>query len=89
MLKNQKLISYLIVHENKINTYLNNFDITKDDFNPLLISSKDELIKYYDREYNLALTKVMDDEYVGITFNNLDKINEVLEENGKTKSLVI
>lgn len=89
MLKNQKLISYLIVHENKINTYLNNFDITKDDFNSLFINNKDELTRYYDEAYNRAVTKVMDDEYVGITFDNLDRINEFLNEDGKIKTLAM
>ena len=89
MLNNQKLISYLIVRENKINTYLNSFDITKDDFNPLFITDKKELRSYYDDQYNRALTKVTDDEYVGITFDNLDTIKEVLEENEKAKSLAM
>ena len=75
MLNNKKLINYLIVRENNVNSYLKNFDITKDDFNSLFINNKDELARYYDEAYNRAVTKVMDDEYVGITFDNLEKIN--------------
>ena len=89
MLNNQKLISYLIVRENKINTYLNNFDIAKDVFNPLFITDIEALRKYCEYQYNRAVTKVMDDEYVGITFDNLDTIKEVLEENEKAKSLAM
>ena len=83
MLNNKKLINYLIVRENNVNSYLKNFDITKDDFNSLFINNKDELIRYYDEAYNRAVTKVMDDEYVVITFDNLDRINEFLNEDGK------
>ena len=31
----------------------------------------------------------MDDEYVGITFDNLDRINEFLNEDGKIKTLAM
>ena len=89
MLNNKKLINYLIVHENNVNSYLKNFDITKDDFNSLFINNKDELARYYDEAYNRAVTKVMDDEYVGITFDNLDRINEFLNEDGKIKTLAM
>ena len=90
MLNNKKLINYLIVRENNVNSYLKNFDITKDDFNSLFINNKDELTRYYDEAYNHAVKLVMDDEYVGITFDNLDKIKEFLEEqNGKTKSIAM
>ena len=90
MSNNQKLMSYLIVRENKINTYLNNFDIAKDVFNPLFITDIEALRRYYEEQYNRALTKVMDDEYVGITFDNLDMIKDFLEEQkGKAKSLAM
>ncbi len=90
MSNNQKLMSYLIVRENKINTYLSNFDIAKDVFNPLFITDIEALREYYEDQYNRAVTKVMDDEYVGITFDNLDKIKEFLEEQkGKAKSLAM
>lgn len=90
MLNNQKLVSYLVIRENNVNSYLKNFDITKDEFNPLFITNKEELRRYYDEEYNHAVTLVIDDEYVGKTFDNLDIIKEVLEEeNEKTKSLAM
>ena len=89
MLNNKKLINYLIVRENNVNSYLKNFDITKDDFNSLFINNKDELTRYYDESYNREVTKVMDDEYVGITFDNLDRINEFLNEDGKIKTLAM
>lgn len=90
MLKEQKLISYLVVREKISTGYLSKFNIAKDDFNSLLVSNNTELRRYYDEEYKRALTKVMDDEYVGITFDNLDKIKEFLEEqNGKAKSLAM
>ena len=90
MSNNQKLMSYLIVREKKISTYLNNFDIAKDVFNPLFVNNKDELTRYYEEQYNRAVTKVMDDEYVGITFDNLDMIKDFLEEQkGKAKSLAM
>ena len=40
MLNNKKLINYLIVRENNVNSYLKNFDITKDDFNSLFYITK-------------------------------------------------
>mgnify|MGYP001419046360 CR=1 FL=1 len=80
MLNNKKLINYLIVRENNVNSYLKNFDITKDDFNSLFINNKDELTRYYGEAYNRAVTKVMDDEYVGITFDNLEKINTLIKK---------
>ena len=55
----------------------------------LFINNKDELTRYYDEAYNRAVTKVMDDEYVGITFDNLDRINEFLNEDGKIKTLAM
>ena len=80
MLKEQKLISYLVVREKVSTGYLSKFNIAKDDFNSLPVSNNAELRRYYDEEYKRALTKVMDDEYVGITFDNLDAIKEALEE---------
>lgn len=89
MLKEQKLISYLVVREKTSTGYLSKFNIAKDDFNSLLVSNNAELRRYYDEEYKRALTKVMDDEYVGITFDNLDAIKEALEEKEKAKSLAM
>ncbi len=90
MLNNQKLVSYLVIRENNVSSYLSEFNIAKDDFNPLFITNKEELRRYYDEEYNHAVTLVIDDEYVGKTFDNLDIIKEVLEEkNEKTKSLAM
>lgn len=89
MLKEQKLISYLVVREKVSTGYLSKFNIAKDDFNSLLVPNNAELRRYYDEEYKRALTKVMDDEYVGITFDNLDAIKEALEEKEKSKSLAM
>ena len=63
--------------------YLKNFIISKEIFNiDIKYEDLDILKKYYDNTYEKVSVLVMDDEYVGITFDNLDRINEFLNEDG-------
>ena len=70
--------------------YLKNFIISKEIFNiDIKYEDLDILKKYYDNTYEKVSVLVMDDEYVGITFDNLDRINEFLNEDGKIKTLAM
>lgn len=64
--------------------YLRSYVISKEVFS-VDIDSKDIVVlkKYYDSAYNKASRLVIEDEYVGNTFDNLDKINRLI----KSKSL--
>lgn len=70
--------------------YLKNFIISKEIFSiNIKPNNIDVLKRYYDDNYKKASILVMDDEYVGITFDNLDRINEFLNEDGKIKTLAM
>ena len=70
--------------------YLKNFIISKEIFNINIKPRNIDILKrYYDYNYKKASILVMDDEYVGITFDNLDRINEFLNEDGKIKTLAM
>ena len=70
--------------------YLKNFIISKEIFNINIKPNNIDILKrYYDDNYKKASILVMDDEYVGITFDNLDRINEFLNEDGKIKTLAM
>ena len=71
MLNNKKLINYLIVRENNVNSYLKNFDITKDDFNSLFINNKDELTRYYDEILTFTYKYVVLKDYTLIPINDV------------------
>ena len=61
--------------------YLKNFIISKEIFNiDIKYEDLDILKKYYDNTYEKVSVLVMDDEYVGITFDNLDKINTLIKK---------
>lgn len=68
--------------------YLKNFIISKEIFNiDIKYEDLDILKKYYDNTYEKVSVLVMDDEYVGITFDNLDKINTLIKKLVKTRLL--
>ena len=70
--------------------YLKKFIISKEIFNINIKPNNIDILKrYYDDNYKKASILVMDDEYVGITFDNLDRINEFLNEDGKIKTLAM
>lgn len=61
--------------------YLKRYDIAKDVFRDEMVSTAHDKIilkKYYDSQYECAITLVIDDEVVGITFDNLQTIEKVL-----------
>ena len=61
--------------------YLKNFIISKEIFNiDIKYEDLDILKKYYDNTYEKVSVLVMDDEYVGITFDNLEKINTLIKK---------
>ena len=61
--------------------YLTNFIISKEIFNINIKPRNIDILKrYYDAAYKKAAILVMDDEYVGITFDNLEKINTLIKK---------
>ena len=61
--------------------YLKNFIISKEIFNINIKPCNIDILKrYYDDNYKKASILVMDDEYVGITFDNLEKINALIKK---------
>ena len=60
---------------------LKNFIISKEIFSiNIKPNNIDVLKRYYDDNYKKASILVMDDEYVGITFDNLEKINTLIKK---------
>lgn len=61
--------------------YLKKFIISKEIFNINIKPNNIDILKrYYDAAYKKASILVMDDEYVGITFDNLEKINTLIKK---------
>ena len=61
--------------------YLKKFIISKEIFNINIKPCNIDILKrYYDDNYKKASILVMEDEYVGITFDNLDKINTLIKK---------
>lgn len=67
---------------NTLSNYLINYDIRKQEFD---FSPKNEELKalkqYHDDKLEFASRMVLEGEFVGDTFNNLDKITLVLHRN--------
>ena len=62
-------------------TYLRSFAISKEIFNIKIKAGNIDILKrYYDDMYKKASILVMDDEYVGNTFDNLEKINILIKK---------
>ncbi|MCI5732509.1 MAG: hypothetical protein MR296_00495 [Tenericutes bacterium] len=62
-------------------TYLRSFAISKEIFNIKIKEGNIDILKrYYDDMYKKASILVMDDEYVGNTFDNLEKINILIKK---------
>ena len=67
--------------ENELLNYLTNFIISEDVFNiNIKCENIDMLKRYYDSAYKTASVLVIEDEYVGITFDNLEKINTLIKK---------
>ncbi len=61
--------------------YLKKFIISKEIFNINIKPCNIDILKrYYDDNYKKASILVMEDEYVGITFDNLEKINTLIKK---------
>ena len=65
---------------NKLIKYLENYDITKQNFNYNITNSNElEILrKYHDDQYEHAAILTADDEYVGYTFDHLEEISKIL-----------
>ena len=62
-------------------TYLRSFAISKEILNIKIKEGNIDILKrYYDDMYKKASILVMDDEYVGNTFDNLEKINILIKK---------
>lgn len=61
--------------------YLKKFIISKEIFNINIKPRNIDILKRcYDDNYKKASILVMEDEYVGITFDNLEKINTLIKK---------
>ena len=60
--------------------YLKNFIISKEIFNINIKPRNIDILKRYYDDYKKASILVMEDEYVGITFDNLEKINTLIKK---------
>ncbi len=70
--------------------YLINFNIAKELFDRSIVKTDQDkalLIRYYDNSLERANRLVIDDEYVGITYDNLDIINSIINENKLVKRI--
>lgn len=68
--------------------FLKSYDIARQIFpNNITCNNENKIIlmKYYDSKYEHASVLVTDDEFVGITFKNLDILEKVLKINKLSK----
>lgn len=64
----------------ELNLYLKNYVISEQVFDAKVNASNvDTLTRYYRDSYNKASSLVMDDELVGITFDNLNIIKNLIK----------
>lgn len=77
---------------NELEKYLEKYDISTQLFEKSLVNTEEDkriLKRYYDSAYEHAKTLVVDDELVGISFDNLDIMNSILDSENKKSKLVI
>lgn len=83
-----KIINFPTNNEG-LENYLKKFIISREYFNYnkdyLNISELLLLEKYYIDSYNRACTLVLEEEFVGKTFDNLDEISKVIRQNKHVK----
>lgn len=80
MMNDEKVVK---LYDSLLEKYLLNFDITQDTFNPNVVRSdidKVVLERYYDSALENARRLVIEEELVGITFDNLDVMVKVLKQ---------
>lgn len=64
----------------ELNLYLENYVISEQVFDAKVNASNvDTLTRYYEDSYNKASSLVIDGELVGITFDNLDIIKNLIK----------
>lgn len=71
-----------------LETYLKKFVISKETFFEGMVKTQEDvalLERYYVDSCDKASRLVMDDEYVGITFDNLDVMGKVIRQNKRVK----
>ena len=68
------------LYDNFLRNYLNNYDISRNEFNYDISSEQDIMIlsRYYDDSLQKANMLVTEEEFVGITYENLDIIKNKL-----------
>lgn len=85
---NAKIIK---LYDSALEEYLKQYNISKDVFCGKSVSTVHDRIilkKYYDSEFERAMTLLMDDEVVGITFDNIEIIEQILGENKLVKRMM-
>lgn len=76
-----KVSNIYVLKINSLDAYLNNYVISKEVFSydgPLDDSKRKLLLRYYDDSKEKADRLVTEDEFVGITYDNLDIIKNKL-----------
>lgn len=76
------------IEEKSLLDYLKNFDIARDLFDKTVVRSNNDraiIKRYCDSKREHANLLVMEDEFVGITYKNLDTIDNLLEESKLVK----
>ncbi len=76
------------IEEKSLLDYLKNFDIARDLFDKTVVRSNNDraiIERYCDSKREHANLLVMEDEFVGITYKNLDTIDNLLEESKLVK----
>lgn len=76
-----KVSNIYVLKVNSLDAYLNNYVISKEIFDygdPLDDLKRRQLLRYYDDSKEKADRLVTEDEFVGITYDNLDIIKNKL-----------
>lgn len=80
IMNNEKVVK---LYDSLLEKYLLNFNIAQDPFNTNVVRSEiDKVVleRYYDSALEKARILVIEDELVGITFDNLDVMVKVLKQ---------
>ena len=79
----ERVMPVVQINDNMLLEYLRDFDIARELFDASLVRNNiDKMVmkRYYDSKLKRANVLVAEDEFVGITYNNLETINDLLDE---------
>ena len=81
---NTPIISLIQINDNMLLEYLRDFDIARELFDVSMVKNNNDKVvmkRYYDSKLKRANVLVIEDEFVGITYKNLEIIKDLLDEN--------